>query len=273
MKWVVGTQSLEEAHELQQIPNTECLFALKGHSFSVLKKLDSEEIETISSCSILMNRYYFPSELSSLEQALQRIQKMDIVSIYFADPGLVPLAEKYGLKEKLIYRPETLMTNHKDIEWWNNQGIRVSISPLLSLEEITSILRKTSGNELTIHGHLLMSISRRPLLSSYLEGTQNKTNLTIVEKQREGHMPIYEDEYGTYIYSDFIQNSFGQIASFAKANVERFFIDSSFLEWEEVLKALETYQKILDGSLVWKEDDTITDEWEQIGYYGQKTIL
>ena len=56
-------------------------------------------------------------------------------------------------------------------------------------------------------------------------------------------MPIYEDDLGTYIYSDFVLNSFEEITSF---HTDRFFIDGIFLSTDELSDAVEAYRNILD---------------------------
>jgi hypothetical protein len=87
-------------------------------------------------------------------------------------------------------------------------------------------------------------------------------------------MPIYENAYGTMIYTDYIQESFAYMPSFLQAGIERFEIDTNGLARQAVQDAIVIYRSILDGT----ENDgrAYLEKYQSLplstGYYGQKTI-
>ena len=195
-------------------------------------------------------------DLSKDSMALQRLkeaaEKMvflldnDVDYVIFADPGLLYYAKKKGLEGRLIYQPETLITSSNDAAFWMNQNLHsVTVSSLITKEEITEISEKVSGLSIYVHGRLLMSVSRRKLLNAYHDETgipftyEKNRELYLVEEKREGHMPVYETENACMIFTDYIQESFQEMSDFM--NLERFVIDGSWLSYEEGRDALAIY--------------------------------
>ena len=180
--------------------------------------------------------------------------------------------------DHLIYKPDTLTVSANDLAFWKERGIYTSsLSPLITEEETDKILDEVENVEVTIHGHILMSASKRQLLSSYFEDShqpvQQEKVFYLKEMKREDLMPIYEDDLGTYIYSDFVLNSFEEITSF---HTDRFFIDGIFLSTDELSDAVEAYRNILDGKDTQIEKENYQAKHANLkfssGYYKEKTI-
>lgn len=284
MKLITTVNRLEEIAPYLQAGADEVVVAVKDHSFTALNGFTLEQVKGYQNISLMMNRLYHEHDLEDLKAALATIRDMEVLHIYVADPAMLYYGEQYGLLDKMIYRPETLMTNSNDAKWWLDRGIYgVSISPLLTKSEVLQMLHNVEHCEVSIHGHLLMSVSRRHLLHAY-ETVQNKElnlvhnqNLTLVEMKRDGHMPVFENEYGTMIYTDFVQTSFESLQDFIDAGVDRCVINSVFMKEEEVIKAIRYYKDIMngtDGSVCLKAYQLDFPNMEMSsGYYGQKTIL
>ena len=254
---------------------SEVVVALKDYSFSAIPKCSIEEARNNS---VLMNRFYFAHEMDLLKEQLNTLKGLNVNHIYFSDPSVYYLAKEFDLVDKLIYKPDTMAVSANDLQFWKDQGIyTASLSPLITDEETTKILNEVENIEVTIHGHIFMSASKRQLLSSYFETiglpTIQKKVLYLKEMKRDDLMPIYEDELGTLTYSDFILNSFEEIDSF---NTDRYFIDSLFLNEDELIDAIHAYKNILEGSNAKEEKEKYINKYPNLklasGYYKEKTI-
>ena len=258
----------------------EIAVALQGYACSGLEPFRLEQLKSLGPVSVLMNRLLFPEELESAETVLEALCSLEIPHIYFADPGLALLAEQKGLKGRLIYRPETLVTSGQDARWWQEQGIAaVSVSPLITREELLSFCQ---GTEVTVYGRLLMSASRRCLLSAYGETAglsqelRGSRTLSIREAKRSEHMPIFEDESGTLIYTDYVLESFRFLQDLESHGTARLYLDSALSSFESACSAMQAYRRILAGGDAEAERTAWLKANPAIpvstGYYEEKTI-
>lgn len=282
----VTCDDLTQINEYYEAGADEVILPLEDGCFTAMHEFSLEEILEVCKnrkdsqrrIAVLMNRLFFEEERA--ESMLKLRQLLPYVdAVLFADAGLLS-----GLSEeecrKMIYRPETLMTSSNDAAWWMGNGLlSVQISPLLTKEEIIEIAKTVKGCSLQIHGRMLMSVSRRPLLSAYsefagIESLHEKKGLLLREDQRQDMMPVYENRYGTMIFTDFVQESFADFKDFADAGIERFEIDTMTLEKEAVIDALHLYKAMLNN----EEADyhTYLEKYKKYpfstGYYGMKTI-
>ena len=105
-------------------------------------------------------------------------------------------------------------TNWRSVKMWKDLGARrVVLAREISLDNIAEIRAKVPDIELEVfvHGAMCMAISGRCLLSNYMTGRDAnrgdcaqacRWKYNLVEETRPGeYMPVYEDEYGTYIFN------------------------------------------------------------------------
>lgn len=280
----VTSESMEDAQAYIQSGADEVILALKDGCFTSLHEFTLNEIQRISQSYtgrtvVLMNRLFGEEEKEWAQQMLEKVLAISD-AVLFADPLLLFEATKLQQQNKMIYRPETLMTSDKDACWWMSQGLQsIQISPLLTKEEIVKIAQAVSSSSLQIHGRLLMSVSKRPLLDAYsqihhLPSLQGQRDLYLKEESREGKMPIYENAYGTYIYTDYMQESFACMHSFIAAGITRFEIDSNGLTQQQVKDAIVIYRHQLDG--IDEDGAGYLTKYQALpfssGYYEQKTV-
>ncbi len=284
IKLITTQNNLALVQALRDNGADEVVIALKDHSFTSLPACRVDELVKYQPCSVVMNRLYSEKDLHRIDEAFNVIKEFDVMHIYFADPAMLYHAKKHGLLDRMIYRPETLVTNSLDAKWWKDRGIAgVSISPLLTMEEVLHMANCDCNPEVTVHGRMIMSISRRKLLEAYMKHNDfdvevdERYDLRIQELKRDGLMPIYENEYGTIIYSDFVQESFEAIAKFKDTKVERIVINTVFMSDEEAIETVKAYRAILDGANVEEVEESYRLRFKDMemssGYYGQKTIL
>ena len=223
-------------------------------------------------------------ELPDLRRFLTILKDANADTIYFADEGVLMEAMQIGIADRLVYQPDTLMTNSMDASFYLAQGCKaVSMAREITLEEIERIAEKRSEIEVLIHGRFSIMHSRRMLLTNYFSflgkkhDIRGKRNLALREATREALMPIVEDEAGTHVFSEYTQQSFAQIADLSSAGVERFRIDSIFHDDDWSVQALQDYHAVLKHpekaqAVIekWKKD---TDSNYSEGFYYTKTTL
>ncbi|MBW9212248.1 MULTISPECIES: U32 family peptidase [Terrabacteria group] len=286
----ITIDNLEDVESFEKAGAEEFIFAFQNSCFSSAHSFLKEELIHLKKrmmkerrMAVLMNRLFSQFEIKQAQKDLQDLLEAGIESILFADLALLQKAKELGRMKQLIYSPETLVTSSLDAEIWMSLGLqRAVISPLLTEREIMTISSMVPHLSLPIHGYQMMSVSKRHLLSAYQNYSHLEHSLVrnqklwIQESHRDGHMPIYEDEFGTVIYTDFVLQSFKYIQKFVERGVERLEMNSHYLSKEENEQAIQSYSKILNGANYEEEEMKYRKAFSNLpledGYYGQKTI-
>lgn len=206
---------------------------------------------------LLLNKLYVEEELEELRSTLQVLKTLAIDGIYFGDLGFAYEAKQAGLDHLLIYNPDTLVTNSQDVLFYFTCGMKmVSLSKEITVEEILEIARIVKQPlEVIIHGRLNMMHSKRKLLSNYEAFLEKDLDLTkqkelyLIEETRDDLMPVFEDEFGTHVFTGFTFNGFNQVEEFIKAGIINIRIENLFLSIEEEEAVLRTLHKIINKEL------------------------
>ena len=286
MKLIAEAENRKQAERYLSHGADEVLVPLQDACFSALEGVSMDEIIAMHRdgmpVTVLMNRLVLSEDFEAMESQLRRLLEEGI-SVTLADPGLVRTAVRSGHGKQVIYRPETLAVSGDDVRWWMERGLQsVSISPLLTEEETLQILHSTDGAEVTLHGHTLLGVSRRKLLSLYAgqEGLQQlsfRKDLCITEEKRDGRMPVYENAYAAMVYSDHILESFAEIQGFAAAGAARGLVQTAYLEETYVCDTLHLYRALLDDHAAAEEMNAYRQKYAHLpmeeGYYHGGTIL
>jgi collagenase-like PrtC family protease len=279
----VTASSMKEALIYQSAGADEVILPLAPFAMTSIPTVSMEEIPSGQPVSLLMNRLLFEEEMPALIQTMERLSKMEICSIYFADPSIAMIAEQVQMTSKLIYKPDTLMASPEDARWWLNQNIQaVCVSPLLTKEEAEEMTSHCAHCVLTIHGHLMMSASRRQLLSAYETASgrtlnlHERRNLRIQEISRKEEFPIYESQFGTLIDTDYVLESFELLHELMEHGAASFLIESAGMGTEETADAIKSYRKIMEGTDAAQIKLAYEKQYPELilssGYYMEKTI-
>lgn len=282
VKLIVSVNKKEMISKAYEMGADEVVVSMKQGSFNALEKIDIKELNQEKPISVFFNCLIFPNEVNEYYELFKRLMSYPIESIYFQDPIIIAWAKEMNCLEKCIYRPETLVVNSMDAKWWYERGLKsVSISPLITLEETKNMIQKIPNSECIIHGHLLMAESKRYLVSAFtnhnhLPSLKNNYNLSIQEAKRDGHMPIFEDDYGTLVYTDYVLESFQELPSLIKEGASRVFINGEFIKDEELLDSICLYHQIIEGNDVSEMIEEYFLKYKDTsfskGYYEEKTI-
>lgn len=243
-------------------------FSARGAAVFPLEQLSAVKEECVR-CGVrmlvLVNRIFVEEELDDLRAFLKVLKQLDVDGIYYGDEGVLYEAEKLEMKQKLIYNPDTLITNAMDMQFYLDEGIQMAtISKEITLAEMCEIASRVQGEcEVIVHGRLNMMHSKRRLLSSYMDFLGKKEcvvenrQLYLMEETRDEHMPIIEDALGTHVFTGFTLVSFMEMQELYAAGIRHFRIDGIFHDIAYVCEALQLYRKVLsnelDGRKVYEE--------------------
>lgn len=270
MKFITTPFTIEDIPQLKQAGADAVLISTPFFSARGAASFAIEQLREIKQCCsalelemlVQVNRFFMEEELFAVEEHLQLLKALDVDGIYFGDEGVLYLAKGLGMEEKLIYAPDTLITNHEDVNFYLAQKLHsVALAKEITLEEIIRIAQRSDASriEVIIHGYLPMMHSKRTLLSNYMKfmnkdyDPYEKRSLYIMEETREAHMPILEDAMGTHIFSGFIQCFFAEIKQLQKAGIGYVRIDGMFKDSTYVMEMLRLYRAILDEVMSAKE--------------------
>lgn len=234
---------------------------------------------------VLVNRLFIDQELPKVREHLAFLKAIHADGIYFSDEALLLMAEELGIKHLLIYQPDTLLTNHQDVDYYLNEGLQsVVLAKEITLQEMLMIAANSDASRMEVigHGHLVMMHSRRRLLSSYMEFLHrsdclcDKYNLTIEEETRKDAMPIFEDNHGTHIFSSFVQQSFDETDALIHAGIGAMRIDGIFHNGAQIRDIVSLYDRLrnheIDPASAKKlYESSFPEEKGSSGFYYQAT--
>jgi putative protease len=220
-------------------------------------------------------------DLEPLNQFLDELIKANVDGILFSDLAVYQLAKEKGIVNKLIYHPETLITNTFDSLFWHKQGIKgVIIAKEITLDDIKLII-DTKHTEIGLigHGQLNMFHSRRPLVENFMKYNDQdykqviaSKNLRLVEELRSEVYPIVQDNHGTHIFRDKTLESFLEINELT--NLDYFIIDGLFRDQAYVVEMVQAYnilRKNYDQTYAKKLREKYQEDHDQ-GFYYKKTV-
>lgn len=204
---------------------------------------------------IALNRIIHEKHLPEVDGYLANLAKLDIDGIIFGDLGVLRLAQKYHLINKLIYNPETLITNYETVHFLSQFGIkRVCLAKEITLDDIKLIGSKASCEvEVLGHGAMNMFHSYRDLLTNYYrylkqanpEEIRNQ-ELYMIEEQRTDKYPIIEDEHGTHVFSAYDLCTINFLDEFITSNITAIRIDGLFKDDTTLLEIVKVYRQAIN---------------------------
>ncbi|MFA6800679.1 MAG: U32 family peptidase, partial [Acholeplasmataceae bacterium] len=180
--------------------------------------------------------------------------------------------------KKLIYNPETLMTNYYDFNFLVPTGIfGVFIAKEITLDDIKMIADKKQTKLFMVgHGHLNMFYSKRQLIKNYMDFINqenylhNKQTIKLIEEKRKDEpYPILEDLAGTHVFRSQVFDSIDYLDVLSPI-VDYLVIDTIFKDDDYAIEILKMYkhQKGLSKEELMKKYDEIWDH----GFFFKKTL-
>jgi len=197
---------------------------------------------------ISLNKMFYPNELDNIKDIYL---KYDKALFLITDLGLFHIAKSLNKENKLIYNPETMLTNYLDLDLYNNLGFEaLAMSLEIPFKDVKESILKTNANLFyMVFGKRMMLYSRRKLLSLYKE----KANINIPnevmylkEVNRDDYFPILENENGTKIFRSYI-------VSYLDLLDDDYFLynylDSFDIDFDTFKKVVTIYKNYLDKKI------------------------
>ncbi len=225
-----GFSSGLSAHSIEKITE------LAHHSnFKVIVRLDC---------------LYSEDVIKDIRVYLRYLEEADVYGVLCTDLAVKVLIEEEKLNLKVIYAPETLLTNCYDVQEMREEGFdHCVISKDIPLSDVYDILNRVQDYcWLRIHGPILLSYSARHYVSSYLERNCHNELFELQESTRNDRLAMIEKEAGSWLYGACLE-SFGEIENLMSSPVDALVIDNIYLSDDYTLRSLELYKNVLSGEL------------------------
>lgn len=262
MKTTVSIHSIDEIDALKQCGVSGLMVGLKGFQsgcdgvfslddlYTLKQKCDENELDLM----VLINRLYFDEEIEALNEAVKEVLNLGC-RILYCDPAVYLAAEQNEKVSQLVYDASTLMCNSLDVQLMQDLGLdSVVLSREITLDEICEISKKVSGKTIVqVYGYQVMAHSKRHFLRNYMKeinknlNLEDRRDLTLIETTRTGRMPILEEKDGCRIYTDYVLCALKELALMKEAGVDEVMLDGLFIERNEYVSAVQTFNEVLNG--------------------------
>lgn len=248
----VGMKLAVSIYTIQQlnmwIEHLDC--AILNHESISLIYQDLDLEEAIRICNVkkvqpilAINKIIYANDLKMIQDILLKYKEYTFL---ITDIAVFSIAKKYNLENHLIFDPQTMITNYKDLEAYAQLGFdAVSMSLEIPYADVLESIEKTKANVFyQIFGHRLMFYSKRKLISLYKEKAQievNSSNLYLKEEKRNEFLPIVENKNGTMMYRSYL-------ISIAQSSIDSKFkygyIESLYIKDDVFAKALKLFSQL-----------------------------
>ena len=229
------------------------------HSFYAPYLFNLEEIKELvekhSDCDfyVAINALYDQHMMCEVEKFIEKVAMLPIKGIVFQDFGVLQIIKEHGYTFEVMYSPETLNTNAQTLNVLHQQGVTEAfISRVIPLEEQLDICQSVKMPlMLQVHGIEYIAASKRMLLTNYEEASHlhfdkdQNAGLTLLARNSDYQLDIYEDEKGTHIFSHarlYALDLFNQIQNFDKLYIETMMMDD-----EEAIEIVSLYSDALSS--------------------------
>src|SRR5574340_1391227 len=194
-------------------------------------------------------------------------------ALIMADPGLIDMIRETWPEMPIHLSVQANTVNYAAVRFWKKLGIRrVILSRELSLDQVAEIRQECPDMELEVfvHGALCIAYSGRCLLSGYFNHRDPHHGACttscrwaydvqpgkvapdgdvylIEERERpSSHMPIEEDEHGTYILNSKDLRAIEHVQRLTEIGVDSLKIEGRTKSPYYVARTCQTYRQAID---------------------------
>jgi U32 family peptidase len=221
-------------------------------------------------------------------------------ALIMADPGLIDMIRTTWPELPVHLSVQANTVNYAAVKFWRKLGIsRVILSRELSLDQVAEIRQECPDTELEVfvHGALCIAYSGRCLLSGYFnhrdpnQGTCTNSCrwefntlpakvgpdgdvfvLEEPEKRAGSHMPIEQDEHGTYILNSKDLRAIEHVQRLTEIGVDSLKIEGRTKSPYYVARTAQAYRQAIDDAVAGRPlDPTLLRELDGLanrGYTG-----
>ncbi|HKL60876.1 MAG TPA: U32 family peptidase [Acholeplasma sp.] len=249
----------------------------------------SDIITAIKTCHDLgkmifvsINKMLHNDHIEPLKSFINALEAYDPTGYIVGDIGVVHIFNTLKIPNKVIYNPETLLTNKFDFNFNATLGLfGAFLAKEIPLEDVLEITKeKELSVFMYVHGYLNMFYSKRQLINSYFQNSDKpndyheKRNLKIREEQRPDlRYPILEDSGGTHVFRENVFTTLNQIDDIS-TNIDYGIFDMVLHDDDYAYDVLKRYTEIMKGQIENEFDDLeikYDEQWDE-GFLFKKTV-
>ncbi len=263
-----------------------------GERFGMRAMADNFTVDEIkSACDLLhrdgkkgyltLNTMPRSSELSALEEYLEKIDSTGVDAVIVADLGVFELVRKRLQSAEIHISTQGANMNYASCRMWHDLGAsRVVLARELSLEDIAEIRAKTPRElelEVFVHGAMCVSISGRCLLSEYYTGRDANRGAcaqpcrwiyNFAEEKRPDDLLTAElHPEGTYIFGSKDMNLIEHIPELVSAGIDSLKIEGRMKSAYYTAVVTNAYRMALDSYFDGRElDERLCRELDSVSH-------
>ena len=240
------------------------ILSLEGLSVNSNIYFTIEDIKSIINLTskeicVSINKIMHTEDLDKLEQALVKLNKLNIRKIFFYDISILNICKRLNIKKDLVIFQDHLNASLYSNNFYKDRGIAyATITNDITLEEINEI-SKYNKLILISYGYLPIFNSGRHLVSNYLEYIhENRLHKLYYIKNGEDKYPILEEKEGTTIFT---KEPINLINELDKINVDYVILNAFNIKTSDFMEMLDNYV-----------NNRKIDKDEYVGFLNTKTV-
>ena len=220
--------------------------------------------------NVAINGIMHPDKMKKIPEYLAFLADVKPDHVVVGDTGVIYLLQEYDLP--YIYDAETLVTNARQINFWQKKG---AVGAVLAREGPFEEMQRLSQHvevpvEVLVYGATCIHQSKRPLLDNYFnytkqsESTSKERGLFISEpKKAETHYSIYEDQHGTHIFADNDLNLIKELSELNQAGYQTWKLDGLFTPGANFVAIAKVFAEAKAAIETNSWDDAMVDNAQQ----------
>ena len=220
--------------------------------------------------NVAINGIMHPDKMKKIPEYLAFLADVKPDHVVVGDTGVIYLLQEYDLP--YIYDAETLVTNARQINFWQKKG---AVGAVLAREVPFEEMQRLSQHvevpvEVLVYGATCIHQSKRPLLDNYFnytkqsESTSKERGLFISEpKKAETHYSIYEDQHGTHIFADNDLNLMKELSELNQAGYQTWKLDGLFTPGANFVAIAKVFAEAKAAIETNSWDDAMVDNAQQ----------
>ncbi len=275
-KLLVEISDLEHGIELIEAQKYALLLNVKDVSYTKQFNCYTNELKLLSDKAkeydvelyANLDMLFHEDDLIGLKAILKRLHKMKFKGLVILDIGVIELANELGLDFEFINGGAILNTNYASINANASYYDGFMISNEINIDEINKIIDQTNTKLIIqVYGKERIFTSKRKLLTSYFENYNlpkrdfHPRNHLVISDQNEkdNFSYIYEDSFGTYIYTYFDVDGLDYVKDFQKKQVAYLLVSNLFKDKEDYNKVILAFYNYLNDFATYDETREIIE--------------
>lgn len=209
---------------------------------------------------VLVNKIFKDHELEELKIYLEKLVKIDVDGIFFADFAVFMLLKELNASNKAIFYHETFLRNSRDILTYQEMGInKIICSKDMHIEDINNLpTDKKDSYGIMCFGYFPLYQSERKIISNYVSLNKLKKSvihsnkLTLKEHTRDEHYKVIEQEGISSIFNSEVL-SYNQYVNQLSKHINMFIIDSLFFDVNYIKEVIRLFKLAINGEDIDKQ--------------------